>query len=186
MRRLRVRISSVSPHCSAVWQACASLSAASTAAPSTSRPRFKRSIKRWQRSARDVGTGVRPGDRQAIAARDQRHAELALDAVEIAVALAEELRQQRIVVELHLQPIACAARRSRRRLRQLRSRSIAPARLLGPIAGDPHRRTLAQAARRRRRHGPPADRGCGRPAGPAWRPGLLEQHRQARGRCRRC
>ena len=49
---------------------------------------------------------MRSGDRQAIAARSYRNTELALDPIEMAVALAVELRQQGIVVELHLQALA--------------------------------------------------------------------------------
>ena len=52
--------------------------------------------------ARHLGIAVGAGNHQPVAARHQGDAELALDALQVAVALAEQFRQQRIVVELHL------------------------------------------------------------------------------------
>src|SRR6185437_10645377 len=63
-------------------------------------------VERAERRARNVGARGRAGDGDAVAARDNGDAELALDALEILIALAEELRQQRVVVELHLHAAA--------------------------------------------------------------------------------
>ena len=49
-----------------------------------------------------LGRRGRAGDCQPVAARDQRDAELPLDAVEMLVALAIEQRQEQIVVEFEL------------------------------------------------------------------------------------
>src|SRR5690348_10226371 len=51
-------------------------------------------IKARQCEAGDFGSRGRAGNRQPVAARHQRHAELALDAVEMLVALAVKRRQQ--------------------------------------------------------------------------------------------
>src|SRR6185437_8985039 len=66
-------------------------------------------VKRGERRARHVGARARPRDGNTVAARHERHAELALDAAEMLVALAIELRQQGIVVELHLHAAAARA-----------------------------------------------------------------------------
>src|SRR6185437_5659703 len=57
-----------------------------------------------ERRPRQIGGRFRTGDGQAVAARDDGDAELPLDAVEMLIALAEELRQQPVVVELHRHP----------------------------------------------------------------------------------
>src|SRR5215471_1702306 len=44
----------------------------------------------------------RTGDREAVAARDNRNAELPLDTVEMLIALAVQQRQEQVVVELDL------------------------------------------------------------------------------------
>src|SRR6202030_3665299 len=59
-------------------------------------------IKPRQGEARDLGRRGRPGNRQPVAARHQRHAELAFDAIEVLVALAIKQWQQQIIVELDL------------------------------------------------------------------------------------
>src|SRR5439155_23149772 len=59
-------------------------------------------IEAGEREAGDLGGRGGAGDRQPVAARHQRDAEVALDAVEMLVALAEERRQQQIVVEFEL------------------------------------------------------------------------------------
>ena len=103
-------------------------------------------IKAGDGAARNIRALLRAGDGETVAARDQRDAELALDAVEIAVALAKELRQERIVVELHLQTIAAALLHHATASVKV---STSPAKLFGPIAADPHRQHRALAARRR-------------------------------------
>jgi hypothetical protein len=65
-------------------------------------PALQPIIKGGQGDTRQLGSILRTGDGEAIAARHHGDAEVALDAIEMPVALAEELRQQRIVVELHL------------------------------------------------------------------------------------
>ncbi len=77
-----------------------------------------------------IGAFMRAGDGEAIAARDQRDAELALDAIEMAVALAIELREERIVVELHLQTIAVLLHHAITSAKV----STSPAKLFGPNA----------------------------------------------------
>ena len=88
-----------------------------------------------ERGPRRLDLRRRAGDRQLIAARHQRHAELALDPRQVLVMLAEQRAEQPIVVELEMQ------RRSDRRAGQIvqagTCRSAAarrPARLFGRAA----------------------------------------------------
>src|SRR5689334_825847 len=53
---------------------------------------------------RRFGGRCRTGDREAIAARDNRDAELPLNTVEVLIALAVQQRQEQVVVELELRP----------------------------------------------------------------------------------
>ena len=96
-------------------------------------PLLQALVERGERRARNIGASTGARDGQAIAARDDGDAELTFDAIEMLIALAEELRQQGVVVELHLH----AARLARRR-RPAHAASSAtassPARLLGPTA----------------------------------------------------
>ena len=89
----------------------------------------------------DFGRRSRPGNRQPIAARHQRHPELPFDAIEMLVALAIEQGQQEIIVEFELAaPGCCLADRLRRRTTHAACTpsmvvsAIAPARLFGSAA----------------------------------------------------
>ena len=111
MRRLRVRNPVSSRHRLRLLSsisACASRIAASTAGGVDLLAALQPVVEAGQRETRHLGRRGRTGDRQAVAARDQRDAELALDAVEMLVALAVEHRQQQIVLEFELR---CARRR---------------------------------------------------------------------------
>ena len=197
MRRLRVRNPVSSRHRLRLLSsisACASRIAASTAGGIDFLAALQPVVEAGQRETRHLGRRGRTGDRQPVAARDQRHAELALDAVEMLVALAVEHRQQQIVVEFelrapggadirldlrrrgaHARCSACGAppdRRASARPRGRLSGAIVPARLLGSARSirtgtmSPIRSAPASAWT-------PADRGCGRRAGrhagPAFR-----------------
>src|SRR6185437_14288974 len=99
-------------------------------------------IERGQRRARHVGARARAGNGEPVAARDQGDAELPLDAIEILVALAEELGEQRVVVELHLHAglgaVGAHALTSPERLLAsaavIRTGSVSPMRRLGAVA----------------------------------------------------
>ena len=103
---------------------------------------------------RDLGRRGRAGNRQPVAARHQRDAELALDPVEMLVALAVKQRQQQIVVEFELAaPGPAASATMVRRQRALiapprHAAAMIPARLLGSAPRDQHRHDLADPLRR--------------------------------------
>ena len=89
----------------------------------------------------DFGRRGRPGNRQPVAARHQRHPELPFDAVEMLVALAIEQGQQEIIVKFELAaPGGCLADRLRRGTTHAACTpsmvvsAIAPARLFGSAA----------------------------------------------------
>ncbi len=65
-------------------------------------PALQSVVKPRQGQMRRLGRRGRPRDRQSVAAGDERNAELALDPVEMLVALAVKRREQQIVVEFEL------------------------------------------------------------------------------------
>ncbi len=128
-------------------------------------PALQPVVKPRQRQTRRLGRRGRTRDRQPVAAGDERNAELALDPVEMLVALAVQHRQQQIVVEFELglrllraqamtvsEPSAVMRRPSPTGCFDRRPRST-PGR-------------CRRLARDRRSGERSADRGCGRRAGP--------------------
>ncbi len=103
---------------------------------------FQPVIEAGQRQAGDLGGRGGSGDREPVAARHQRYAELPLDAVEMLVALAIKRRQQQIVVEFELAAPGggdlggdCRRNRAHARCSAIADCvSITPARLLGWVA----------------------------------------------------
>ena len=113
------------------------------------------------------GRRGRAGDRQPIAAGDERNAELALDPVEMLVALAVKRRQQQIVVEFELGAAFGRGRRLDDVRREAPScRDASPIGCFGLAAAICTGHDLADRSRLRRRHERSADRGCARQAGP--------------------
>src|SRR5262249_58317232 len=101
-------------------------------------PALQALVKARQGEAGHLGGRGRTGDPQPVAARHQRYAELALDPVEMLVALTVEQRQQQVVVEFELAAAgsSVSGHYIRRRAAHAATASgeITPARLFGCTA----------------------------------------------------